>query len=1245
MPTPPRGVERLLAGNERYEVGRRLGEGGMGTVYAGFDRRRQRHVALKFLRDPERGSLYRFKREFRATADLVHPNLVRLFDLGVLDDGSFFFTMELVEGSDLRRHAAAITSPTAAADGPTVPVALVEPHAARDGEPAAALAAVLAGVADGLAFLHRAGKVHRDLKPSNVMVGTDGRPRVLDFGILREVDRAAGLTRDSEAVGTPHYMAPEQVMGRDVGPPADLYALGCVLYEILTGRPPFDGVGSSVVWRHLQEQPVAPSSRRACDPELEELCLALLRKDPGDRPGAEEVSRGLWRRAGHPPPPAPAAPRVGPGLLGRDAELAALHDAFGGAAGGPCLVLIAGESGAGKSALAAELAERVQSGGGTTWLGRCWEREHVPYKALDAIVDEAALRLMRRGEDAFRLLPPGTSSLARLFPVLGEVPAVAHIDDDTPLRDAQADRRRAVRALFALIANLSGDTPPLLVIDDLQWADTDSIDVLTWLLRGGEPAPPCLVVATCRRDEVGADHPLRRLLDDGLRVEQLPLPPLGREALAELVRAWAPAPLGAAQCLRLAEESQGNPFLAVELARAAAVIGSEAPTVGELVRRRLAAASTPAHAVLEAAAVSGTGADFALLAAATGLAPAALAEAIDELLQTRLLGEVAGARGSEAFDFAHDRLRRAAVDAVPEERRRALHRTIALHLSAAGDAAGAVEHWQRAGELTQAREAARTAAQLAEQQLAFHRAAELYALAAAGGTPSAELEIARARALTRAGHHGEAARALERAAAIAPADAARELALDAAIEHIAAGAFADGMRQFDALLRTAGERLHKRPLVRMLAMSAYMPRIAAGWTVDDLTGRLFSPPSAPPDPATAFRLRLFEAINQHCAPFDPFMATEFGLKHAVLARRHGDVADLGRARIAHALRLLGISGASAERRALRHLHTGEALCAQCGDARGLLHAQMVRGFMHLLECNWIGGRAATERAEALARRHGLYGEAVLAHLHNCHIAAETFSGDPHAVLAVATTYLTDARARGNVIECVDPLLMTGLARLWLGDIDGGRAAIDEGLALVPAEPLSVLRLHAELYAVSLDLCEQKVDGGLARLDDLGRRCVGQQLLTSPFERALFDLQLRRLELLRRRQSGARRRGRTPSLGTLSRALPGGIPSTLIDESLRLDAAYALLDGKPRRALRRIEHALRLGEQRQNRIGLALALAARATLRARLAQPGADWDRQCARELFASMAVRRHYLLPVEGWDDPMIDERAAVERV
>jgi serine/threonine-protein kinase len=264
-----------------YELEQVLGHGGVGVVYRARHLRLKRTVALKmllagpFARSEERD---RFRREAEAVAALRHPNVVQLYDSGE-SDGRPFFTMEYVEGGTLSRKLAET------------------PLAARD---AAALVATLAGA---VSAAHAGGIVHRDLKPSNVLLTADGTPKVSDFGLARRIEGEAGLTRTGAAVGTPSYMAPEQARGeaRAVGPATDVYALGAILYECLTGRPPFRAeTATATLQQVLGDEPVPPGRLNPRAPrDLETICLKCLEKEPRRRyPSAAALADDL-RRFGH----------------------------------------------------------------------------------------------------------------------------------------------------------------------------------------------------------------------------------------------------------------------------------------------------------------------------------------------------------------------------------------------------------------------------------------------------------------------------------------------------------------------------------------------------------------------------------------------------------------------------------------------------------------------------------------------------------------------------------------------------------------------------------------------------------------------------------------------------------------------------------------------------------------------------------------------------------------------------------
>ncbi|MFH9071620.1 WD40 repeat domain-containing serine/threonine protein kinase [Streptomyces alboflavus] len=262
-----------LAG--RYELKELLGRGGMGEVWRGHDRSLlRRDVAVKVLPTPVgTDAVRRFQREAATLAGLQHPGITVVHDAGE-HDGFLFIVMELLRGQDVAR--------------------LMAGH--RTGVPVERAVGLARQTAVALAAAHDSGVVHRDLKPGNLFVRPGDHIKICDFGIARSADASAVLTTVGHVVGTPLYMAPEQWRAEEPAAPADLYSLGCVLYELLTGRPPFTSDASlyALMHHHVTEAPRPPRELRPELPvELDDLVLALLAKDPGDRPDAATLARRL----------------------------------------------------------------------------------------------------------------------------------------------------------------------------------------------------------------------------------------------------------------------------------------------------------------------------------------------------------------------------------------------------------------------------------------------------------------------------------------------------------------------------------------------------------------------------------------------------------------------------------------------------------------------------------------------------------------------------------------------------------------------------------------------------------------------------------------------------------------------------------------------------------------------------------------------------------------------------------------
>lgn len=273
----------------KYRLVRRLGQGGMGEVWAAEDLSLNRQVAVKIVLSnlgTNQEVIARLRREAQAAASLQHPGITVVHAMGE-HEGHPFVVMELLNGRDF--------------------MAILEAN--PNGIPVAHAVSLAAQVADALAYAHRNGVVHRDIKPANLMELTDGRVKICDFGIARFADAAPDLTPMGMILGTPPYTAPEQYRGGPVDGRSDLYSFGCTLYALLTGRPPFTGPSiAAFMNQHLHEPPPRPSELRPDIPaELENLVLGMLAKDPADRPSMEEVLARL-NALNSPAPAPPAAP-------------------------------------------------------------------------------------------------------------------------------------------------------------------------------------------------------------------------------------------------------------------------------------------------------------------------------------------------------------------------------------------------------------------------------------------------------------------------------------------------------------------------------------------------------------------------------------------------------------------------------------------------------------------------------------------------------------------------------------------------------------------------------------------------------------------------------------------------------------------------------------------------------------------------------------------------------------------------
>jgi hypothetical protein len=440
-------VPQSFAGG-RYEVKRFLGEGGKKRVYLAHDTKLDRDVALALIKTDglDQEGLARIRREAQAMGRLGdHPHIVSVHDIGEENDHPYIVT-QFMPGGDVEGLIAQATDHR-------IPLS----QAMR----------IADQVCRALEYAHGRGIVHRDLKPGNVWLSDEGTAKLGDFGLALALDRSR-LTQAGMMVGTVRYMPPEQATGGEVTARSDLYALGAMLYELATGRPPFVGDESvAIITQHLNTPPVAPSWHVPdIPPALETLILRLLEKDPAKRPASAREAREMLagidpssqmgEKAGATPSPLRGegggegrgpSPLYRRTFVGREAELRQAQTAFDQAgSGGGSLLMVVGEPGIGKTALCEQLATYVAVRGGRTLVGHCYEEGSLSLPYL-AFVEAMRTYVLARDPDGLRQdLGSGAEEVAR---IISEVRQRIQVQPAAASPDPDEERWRLFQAVNA----------------------------------------------------------------------------------------------------------------------------------------------------------------------------------------------------------------------------------------------------------------------------------------------------------------------------------------------------------------------------------------------------------------------------------------------------------------------------------------------------------------------------------------------------------------------------------------------------------------------------------------------------------------------------------------------------------------------------------------------------------------------------------------------------------------------------
>ena len=1065
------GPERNSAaftGTDRFALLRELGSGGMGIVFEAEDRVRRSRVALKTLHRLNPTDLYRFKKEFRSLQCLVHPNLVTLYEF-FSEQGHWFFTMELVEGTDFLSYVrgagdpatgselltlprwpqqqtetaadrnqadleslgsgdlpdAIIVPSTTTSPGSPKPEGLEQqapPSAAEADLPAGLdpgagpacdlgrLRAVMEQIASGLHYLHESGMLHRDLKPSNVFVTPGGRVAILDFGLITEVEgrgplarwdlenvpgatfaalggaRALAQTDKGLIVGTIRYMAPEQAQGLPLSRAADWYSFGVMLYEALAGVLPFSGETTVVLEKKRSSEVIPPDRLRSgIPPELSSLCVKLLKCDPAERSSYAEIAAALVQggRSASPPGPVGRFACEQP-FVGRKQELSRLSDAYHYLReGGSVVVLVHGRSGSGKTSLIGQfLDEELDPERELILKGRCFEQESVPFKAVDSLVDSLSRYLISRPvELVSRVLPRDVRPLSLMFPVLKRVESIAALEDSQSLPPDRLElRRRAFGALKHLLRQLGGIRPTILWIDDLQWGDLDSAELLTELFHGPQP-PRLLLLASYRSEYEGVNPCLKalaesgRFIGGGARVERLevgPLAPSDAEHLAEvLLKDSGAYELGHTESI--ARESAGNPYLISEIARhlqarsrfpESGSTGNGGISLQQMVWYRIGRLPDEPRRLLEVVAVAGQPLSQKCAYVASGLDVKDQASLL--LLRNERLLRSAGPGIDDEIEVYHDQIGESLRDRLAAETRCEHHRRLALALEAEGrtDPETLAVHFEYGDQPARAGRYFYQAALQAVRAMAFDRAAGLYRRALEMGVwpfpTEGRLKGELGDALANSRRGREAGHVYLEAASGVPPRESIDLRRRGFQQLLTSGEHDLGIAELRRVFRDVGLNYPETP-------ARAMASAALGLAMLRLRGLKFSRrPSDSIDPDELLKLDVGWSAGMSICLIDPARAAQIFIQNLRRGLRAGDLHRAARPLLAVAS-LFAIRGRRGLGQSSQLLRQAERFIAGIDDPDLLSLYYMVNGLAAYARGRWSESLKLNDQSSALFR--------------------------------------------------------------------------------------------------------------------------------------------------------------------------------------------------------------------------------------------------------------------------------------
>ncbi|MCL4333565.1 MAG: protein kinase [Candidatus Thermoplasmatota archaeon] len=516
--------------NGRYKILKKLGEGGKGIVYKCLDNNLNRIVAIKLIKGEvtEGDSYNRILREAETTAKMLHPNIVAIYDMQ-REGNKFYMVMEFVDGENLQEY-------------------VFRNHGRLS---VTEVLRITKSVANALEYAHNRGIFHRDIKPENIMMTKDGTPKIMDFGLAKAFD-APMLTHAGTIVGTPAYISPEGALGNIVDARSDLYSLGCVIYFMSTGHPPFESRDSiQLIYSHIHDYPLSPSSINSNIPkQLDAIIMKLLRKNPQERfrdagkligavkdiedltnTQGTEVRSTMSSYSNSSISASTSRTNIGNSqLIGLEEEMSTLRAALDSAMlGEGKAIIVVGDHGQGKTRMVQDLMDYGLLRGLKVIIAKGRENRasspnYIFSELLREIFSEMPQQLMFKvcgnyGDVAIKLLPDLVGKLGRVNDLFTQNPEDAAV--------------RFLDGIYEIFRNIGRETPFLLEIEDINFADSGSLNIINSLLDGIKNIKMLLVMTSVPVDD--QENPLLEKIMGSRKVQSLRLHNLDKDQTAELI--------------------------------------------------------------------------------------------------------------------------------------------------------------------------------------------------------------------------------------------------------------------------------------------------------------------------------------------------------------------------------------------------------------------------------------------------------------------------------------------------------------------------------------------------------------------------------------------------------------------------------------------------------------------------------------------------------------------------------------